>query len=668
MSARNPALAARIQATWFSAGTASCYLSEADLQGHLRAEFNQLIGLLPSPSAPPWPEKYLTQAPGRQFRVTTHSEYSDTASAVIHDITISMQTIQYYQLPRAPDTWQIPFFLAEVKTEPAIVEKLQRVREILAHGGQLERCNDAADLPQGDRMLLQVWVQLVTSGCSAGLLIGSNTLFYVQAQNGYLYLDGPYYRHPLTTQQQAFKPVDAFRLMLRSYLALLSDTSRLEALRTWWMVCSTPVFYLSVRTLHLSLSAEYEAIARVLPSPPVDYYPRFITDDPTCIVEHSTLLSGNQRFGTYFCVRTIDLLAGLVKVTDYKFFVVEVESERTLSAELDNILAIATHGRLAPSDDVTNLPIANRILLRLWERLHETQPPVGILTGENTVFIMQREDDILHLDGPYYRSPTNPDQKEFTPLDALQLMVRSFVVRGELEARAIGTRQGDANPAVHCLPRLLPLRQLSDVISPFRRIFNQVQLATCRKLRVQYPPENGRVVDYRRTASALTGSLVASRGWSVVQTVAHFAPITAVVKLTAPIGGGHDTMTWRGHLGEAPVVVKMNRYLVEDGHENRVIAEEWSRLERALPHDVRMATALPIPAYHGLFVGVDNDIILMSDCGDSLADVVNGDDNSLRSAHNRALDALRSAGIEPEDVAPRNAVYDGRVVRIIDFV
>ncbi|KAL7280990.1 hypothetical protein ACG7TL_004290 [Trametes sanguinea] len=463
--------------------------------------------------------------------------------------------------------------------------------------------------------------------------------------------------------------------------ALLGDTARSEALRASWEAHSTPCFYKSLGSLHASLYAQFSAFTHIFPSPPVDYYPHFITADPTCKVLHDIMVSNDHEYGISFSVQTFDTPRdGIINVTEYRFLVVEVETERVLVAELDNILAIATQGRLSPYEDMTKLPVANRILLRLWDRLHDTQAPVGILTGDNIVFMMQRQDDILHLDGPYYRCPTNPDQKEFMPMDALHLIARSFVARGELEAHihATETQQGDSNSASHCLPLLLPLRQLGDVLSPFRRIYNQVQLATCQKLTVQYPPEHGRVVDYRRAAGALTGSLVASRGWSVVQTIAHkFMPNTAEVKLTAPIGGGHVTMAWRGHLGEAPVVLKMNKFLVEDGHEKRAIAQEWERLERALPRNVRLATALPIPAYHGLFVGLDNDIILMSDCGDPLEDGVDSDDDddsddaddgTLRAAHKRALRALRSAGIEPEDIAPRNAVYDGHVVRVIDFV
>ncbi|CDO70752.1 hypothetical protein BN946_scf184798.g67 [Trametes cinnabarina] len=171
----------------------------------------------------------------------------------------------------------------------------------------------------------------------------------------------------------------------------------------------------------------------MFPSPPVDYYPRFITAEPTCRVVPSVTASDNLEFGITLSMQTVDTSsAGWIKATDYVFLVVEVETERVLAVELDNILAIATQGRLALSDDVTKLPMANRILLRLWERLHDTKSPIGILSGDNIVFIMQHKDDTLHLDGPYYCSPTNPDQKEFTPLDALHLIVRSFVARGKL--------------------------------------------------------------------------------------------------------------------------------------------------------------------------------------------------------------------------------------------
>ncbi|KAI0777828.1 hypothetical protein BD413DRAFT_668719 [Trametes elegans] len=132
------------------------------------------------------------------------------------------------------------------------------------------------------------------------------------------------------------------------------------------------------------------------------------------------------------------------------------------------------------------------------------------------------------------------------------------------------------------------------------------------------------------------------------------------------IGGGFVTIAWRGTVGVTSVVLKTNLY-IEDMTDERPVAKEWSRLCEQVPSNPQEATALPIPAYHGWFVGVEADIIAMTYHGQSL-DEIDDADGHLQDAYKRALDVLRNAGIEPNDIAPRNAVYDGSVVRCIDFV
>ncbi|KAJ2985701.1 hypothetical protein NUW54_g10063 [Trametes sanguinea] len=87
----------------------------------------------------------------------------------------------------------------------------------------------------------------------------------------------------------------------------------------------------------------------------------------------------------------------------------------------------------------------------------------------------------------------------------------------------------------------------------------------------------------------------------------------------------------------------------------------------ALPRDARVASALPIPAYYGLFVGDRASIIVMSDCGDPINHFPDQLER-LRDAQTEALAAMESAGIKVQDVAERNTVFDGTTVHIIDFV
>ncbi|KAI0364568.1 hypothetical protein BV20DRAFT_1057134 [Pilatotrama ljubarskyi] len=97
-------------------------------------------------------------------------------------------------------------------------------------------------------------------------------------------------------------------------------------------------------------------------------------------------------------------------------------------------------------------------------------------------------------------------------------------------------------------------------------------------------------------------------------------------------------------------------------HKCPAAAEEWTKLSERFPADVKVATRLPIPSYHGLFVGDALDVI-MSDCGPSPRSKTST--ASSREAHGRASAALEQVGIQAQDVAPRNAVYDGESVRVV---
>ncbi|OSC96213.1 hypothetical protein PYCCODRAFT_1429225, partial [Trametes coccinea BRFM310] len=101
----------------------------------------------------------------------------------------------------------------------ALVQKTAHMQQILGScRGRLADCSDAGKLPKADRMLLQVWVQLMTSASPAGLLMGSNTVYFVEAQGGNLIIDGHYYRVPAQPTDAPLWPLDTFHLMLRSYV------------------------------------------------------------------------------------------------------------------------------------------------------------------------------------------------------------------------------------------------------------------------------------------------------------------------------------------------------------------------------------------------------------------------------------------------------------------
>ncbi|KAJ3011403.1 hypothetical protein NUW54_g2184 [Trametes sanguinea] len=94
----------------------------------------------------------------------------------------------------SPAIMGISFLAVEMKTERALLNKTPRMEQIVgSQGGRLANRSNAEKLLKADRMLLQVWVQLTTSASPAGILMDSNTVYYVEAQAGILYMDGPYY-------------------------------------------------------------------------------------------------------------------------------------------------------------------------------------------------------------------------------------------------------------------------------------------------------------------------------------------------------------------------------------------------------------------------------------------------------------------------------------------
>ncbi|KAI0363129.1 hypothetical protein BV20DRAFT_983989 [Pilatotrama ljubarskyi] len=193
-----------------------------------------------------------------------------------------------------------------------------------------------------------------------------------------------------------------------------------------------------------------------------------------------------------------------------------------------------------------------------------------------------------------------------------------------------------------------------------------MRLATCRIVRLHSGP--GQVDTYTRIREGpLNGPIPASRWWPVVRRLARMVPAALDVYLEAELGGGEQTTAWVAHVGSISVVVKMNQFV--NPFQDRVVEEEWNRLREVLPSNAKEATALPIPSYHGGFRGEIGDIIVMSNAGTPLRQLVDADaDGALRAEYERALATLAAAGIEAVDQALRNAVYDGRMVRVIDFV
>ncbi|KAJ3019303.1 hypothetical protein NUW54_g123 [Trametes sanguinea] len=155
--------------------------------------FHSFQKVVPPPTSPTWPHHIGGAALGHAALVTSLTHYATHQKQVQHDVTMLVQVTQDQALSPLL-SWEFPFLTVEIKTERALLNKTPWMEQIVgSQGGRLANRSNAEKLPKADRMLLQVWVQLTTSASPAGLLMGSNTVYYVEAQAGILYTDGPYY-------------------------------------------------------------------------------------------------------------------------------------------------------------------------------------------------------------------------------------------------------------------------------------------------------------------------------------------------------------------------------------------------------------------------------------------------------------------------------------------
>ena len=267
-----------------------------------------------------------------------------------------------------------------------------------------------------------------------------------------------------------------------------------------------------------------------------------------------------------------------------------------------------------------------------------THCEVVILMAHNTVYVCQAIGSEMFINGPMYRFPF-AGQPAFTPLDAMRVMASAFYVSAKpayhpVVSKPLTRRYLDLGPQHRaCLLRaaclrvptiaptptkrwLAPPAFLSRLKRALSRVWDEVRLATCRSLRVQYV--DGRVVVFDRSEPALTGRAVCWPLFPVLRRLGYHLFREVTLHVGDALEGGHLTFAWRGTLGATSVVVKTDLRYIDDWTE-REATQEWERLALALPHDARVASALPIPAYYGLFVGAHASIIVMSDCGEPIS-------------------------------------------------
>ncbi|KAI8973160.1 hypothetical protein BD414DRAFT_540053 [Trametes punicea] len=432
----------------------------------------------------------------------------------------------------------------------------------------------------------------------------------------------------------------------------------------FWGIIPEWVAYRTESELATRLYDCFRAISAGIPQDTNDkqIWPPPIADAPYWRLGATYKYEGVQpgiEYDVALYLRTRSTLEGGV-IEDYPYFLIKGKTEPAISAKLRDV---ENHMLNCMMPEVTQAMLnpADHMLLQIYTQLYNAECPVGLLMGDNTVYVVERRADKLFIDGPRYRRP-EPGQVPFTPLDAARLVFTAYYARADQAMqRFTAPLSALSTPAQFQILRVLPNSWHPIAL---RRMWEEIRLVTCTTLRVRFP--TGYVTEYTRDAGPLSGPIVSSSFWRVIQLGAQCLPPVANVSLDKLLGGGGYTMAWRATLGATSIVLKMDTFIPESLDDRRVL-DEWVRLSQRLPQDARAATQLPIPAYHGLFSNNTTSVIVMSDCGESLQerDLI---EESLKEAQARALEALRNVGIDPQDVAPRNTVWDGQKVRIIDFV
>ncbi|CDO76918.1 hypothetical protein BN946_scf184893.g1 [Trametes cinnabarina] len=385
------------------------------------------------------------------------------------------------------------------------------------------------------------------------------------------------------------------------------------------------------------ISKAWDALNGGIPPAADNVYPPTIRNAQ---FKQRTIISGwgGAHKGIKFDIAAIfqTTMSNEVDPEDTVYLLVEVKTESAIRAKLQGLEARIQNSVMPHTHDLSTLTPADKVLVQA----------------------VQAE---LFIHSPLYRYP-EPGQPAFTPLYAMRVMASAFYHRAW-----VMRTQGQRAPTIAPTPThgwvAMPA-VLTSLKRTLSSVWDELRLATCRSLRVQY--DNGRVVVYDRSEPALTGHAVCWPLFPLLQWIGYriFGAVTICV--SESLDSGDLMFAWHGTVGAISVVVKTDVWHIDDATEHEV-AKEWECLAMALPRNARVASALPIPAYYGLFVGERASIIVMSDCGEPINDFPDQLE-SLREAQTEALAAMESAGIEVHDMAERNTVFDGTTVRIIDFV
>ncbi|TFK92907.1 hypothetical protein K466DRAFT_658932 [Polyporus arcularius HHB13444] len=352
----------------------------------------------------------------------------------------------------------------------------------------------------------------------------------------------------------------------------------------------------------------------------------------------------------------------------HKVVTAEIKSDAALLPHLGEIETCISRGKFKFLSTQAMLNDGERMLTQVYNQMDKNKVEFGSLASPNIFYLFQlciaggkRE---LSVEGPYFRKGNTLSMHDAS---AQPQSAETYTHLLKFYMTAIAKHLSDLGCSVSPVSDGHPGQRMQIVLDRLRSSRNDTDVRAVRRpasfarMRRRWAmfklARSSEIVIHRADGSQLEPDFL----FICIQWILT-AIISDVINLhvSTCAGEGLTSVAYRGVYCGLPVIIKVPNSKHQDAR-----LKEWNRLTLALPRDPDVASRLPVPNYYGLFKVDGQDIMVTSDNGLSLAQLQKED---MWSLVKNTVDCLRAVGIKPTDVSPRNIVYDGSRLTIIDFV
>ncbi|KAI0739637.1 hypothetical protein C8Q80DRAFT_193887 [Daedaleopsis nitida] len=363
---------------------------------------------------------------------------------------------------------------------------------------------------------------------------------------------------------------------------------------------------------------------------------------------------------------------------EFSFALHEAKTSTVMVHHITQMLNAVTGRPDFPWDEVikTSSGDGKTIWAQAWSYTVLYATPYVIVSSMHIFFYCERVDSELQIQGPYLR-PGLHDTHVMNIKTAAAILSRDDLQNWTFKhhCEVLGSfffaskerymAQANSGPYAQLCAKLAPYdaRLLPVAASNPRGRWAAYKLFSAPTVRVRRPLD----IEEEEQAVRLTGPLNTTPDWldyvlpCLLWFRSFFVNNPPTIQLHRLAGHGVTSTAWRGIIDGLPVILK-----VAHRGANDALQREWAQLSLALPPTSRSIPDLPIPHYYGLFRLNERNVIISSDHGIGLNQIC-GISQPFLDEMLQSLAALRAAGLDPEDVGPHNAVWDGHRVTIIDF-